>query len=48
VGTQTFTVLAEELGRTARAVLWPKLTLSGFETARAWLCRRVLKPGQGS
>ena len=25
VGTQTFTVLAEELGGTARAELWPKL-----------------------
>src|SRR5258707_9924138 len=25
VGTQTFTVLAEELGGTARAQLWPKL-----------------------
>jgi deazaflavin-dependent oxidoreductase (nitroreductase family) len=25
VGTQTFTVLAEELGDTARAELWPKL-----------------------
>ena len=25
VGTQTFTVLAEELDRTARAELWPKL-----------------------
>jgi hypothetical protein len=25
VGTQTFTVLAEELGSTARAALWPKL-----------------------
>ena len=25
VGTQTFTVLAEELGDTARAGLWPKL-----------------------
>jgi hypothetical protein len=25
VGTQTFTVLAEVLGRAARAELWPKL-----------------------
>jgi hypothetical protein len=25
VGTQTFTVLAEELDGTARAALWPKL-----------------------
>jgi deazaflavin-dependent oxidoreductase (nitroreductase family) len=25
VGTQTFTVLAQELGGTARATLWPKL-----------------------
>ncbi len=25
VGTQTFTVLAEELGHAARAELWPKL-----------------------
>jgi hypothetical protein len=25
VGTQAFTVLAEELGGTARAELWPKL-----------------------
>ena len=25
VGTQTFTVLAEELGRAAHAELWPKL-----------------------
>ena len=29
VGTQTFTVLAEELGDTARAKLWPKLVAEG-------------------
>src|SRR5215472_4424659 len=34
VGTQTFTVLAEELGGTARAELWPKLvTRCGFSGA---------------
>jgi deazaflavin-dependent oxidoreductase (nitroreductase family) len=40
VGTQTFTVLAEELDNTARAELWPKLVawapdLSAFQARTA-------------